>query len=305
MSPTTELEINKLIAEQQLPDEYVRQLKKYVAPLATSIADKADDISPLILGIQGSQGSGKSTLALFLSTLLKHEFKVRTEICSIDDFYLSRKVREGLATSVHPLLKTRGVPGTHDVEGIRNVFESFKQQTPFTIPRFNKATDDIAPKSEWTHVEAPTDILIFEGWCVGIQAQSAEELKHPCNQLEKHEDPNALWREYVNTQLVEQYADLFEYLDLLAVIQAPSFACVYQWRAEQETKLIRSLRARGLSTEKTMSEAELERFIQHYQRLTDHGLHYLAHTADYVLRLNENHEFEELISQQTQAASES
>ena len=32
-----------------------------------------------------------------------------------DDFYLTQAQRQDLAQQIHPLLKSRGVPGTHDV----------------------------------------------------------------------------------------------------------------------------------------------------------------------------------------------
>ncbi len=35
-----------------------------------------------------------------------------TEVLSLDDFYYARRDREALAREIHPLLRSRGVPGT-------------------------------------------------------------------------------------------------------------------------------------------------------------------------------------------------
>ena len=47
---------------------------------------------------------------------------------SIDDFYKTRKDRMILAKKVHPLLMTRGVPGTHDVDLILSFLEKFQRK---------------------------------------------------------------------------------------------------------------------------------------------------------------------------------
>src|SRR5262252_5588246 len=70
---------------------------------------------PRIVAISGAQGSGKTTLATLLAERLSF-LGVRAASCSLDDFYYDRPTRAELARSVHPLLITRGVPGTHDVE---------------------------------------------------------------------------------------------------------------------------------------------------------------------------------------------
>ncbi len=68
-----------------------------------------------LIGINGAQGSGKSTLCRLLALLLERGFSKSVAVLSLDDFYLTRDQREALAKQIHPLLQTRGVPGTHDV----------------------------------------------------------------------------------------------------------------------------------------------------------------------------------------------
>ncbi|MFI4970120.1 MAG: hypothetical protein ACHP7D_07925, partial [Lysobacterales bacterium] len=68
---------------------------------------------PFLAGLSGLQGSGKSTFARQLVAAANAR-GVRSEALSLDDFYLGRRARMRLAREVHPLLATRGVPGTHD-----------------------------------------------------------------------------------------------------------------------------------------------------------------------------------------------
>src|SRR5688572_33095977 len=83
--------------------------------LADYIANAANTRdATLAVGVCGAQGSGKSTVAAALKTLLEDR-GITVAVISIDDLYLTRRERLALAESIHPLLRTRGVPGTHDV----------------------------------------------------------------------------------------------------------------------------------------------------------------------------------------------
>ena len=66
-----------------------------------------------VVAITGSQGSGKSTLAKILVRQL-NDLGKSAACVSLDDFYLPKQDRIELGRRVHPLLVTRGVPGTHD-----------------------------------------------------------------------------------------------------------------------------------------------------------------------------------------------
>src|SRR5699024_9400250 len=67
-----------------------------------------------IHAISSLQGSGKSTLATQLASAAA-ERGLYLACVSIDDFYLDLDARQRLARQVHPLLATRGPPGTHDL----------------------------------------------------------------------------------------------------------------------------------------------------------------------------------------------
>ena len=285
--------LKMLIAEESLPQSYVEAVNNWYVPLAEEIAALPRG-GPLLIGIQGSQGSGKSTLALFLRNLLEQDCGLRCVILSLDDFYKTRAERQQLAESVHPLLQTRGVPGTHDVDLANAAIDALTdpQRREFVhLPRFNKATDDRMRKSIWTRVYGKVDIILFEGWCVGLGPQSAEQLQRPVNMLEANEDRDGVWRNYVNDALANEYQTLFARLDKLLVMQAPSFECVYEWRWLQEQKLMARWQLENPDQPARLLDAKsISRFIAHYERLTRHCLATLPETANWLLKLNPDHE---------------
>jgi D-glycerate 3-kinase len=188
-------------------------------------------------------------------------------------------------------MATRGVPGTHDISLALEVIQSLTEGTNITrVPRFDKSVDDRFPEDEWDTVIPPTDIIILEGWCVGAVPQTADELLKDVNDLEKEEDPDGTWRNYVNRQLGEIYQELFNLVDSWIMLKAPSFDCVFQWRLEQEHKLRSSISIASSDTDsnKVMDDNGVKRFIQYYQRITEHLLDTLPEKADILFELDEN-----------------
>ncbi len=241
-----------------------------------------------VLGICGSQGSGKSTLAAALIGQLKNR-GLRCATLSLDDLYLTHAERQELARSVHPLLATRGVPGTHDVSmgcAVIDAARQLGQGETLPFPRFNKAQDDRHPQAAWDIQQGPLDLLIFEGWCVGVNAQEESALDAAVNTLERTEDADGAWRHYVNQQLADHYPALFDRLDALLYLRIPDWSAVLDWRRQQEAE---TAAASGDQANRIMDEAQLQRFIQHYQRLTEHALNSLPAKASVVRQIDRDH----------------
>ncbi len=236
----------------------------------------------VVIGLCGSQGSGKSTLADWIA----HQYQqqgVPGAVLSLDDLYLPRDAREALARDVHPLLRTRGVPGTHDVALGLSTLHALKHGEPAPLPRFDKARDDRRPMHEWPRAPVGCRLLIFEGWCVGARPQAYEQLAAPLNELERTEDATGDWRRYANDALIGRYQDLFASIDALLLLAAPDFDVVLEWRMQQEAEL----RARvGADAPGVMDAAALARFVSHYERLTRHILQEMPGRADLVARLD-------------------
>ncbi|WP_414714477.1 kinase [Sphingomonas sp.] len=237
---------------------------------------------PLILGICGSQGSGKSTLARGLAARLG----VRAAILSLDDLYLGKAARAALARDIHPLLATRGVPLTHDVALGCAILDAVKAGKPIRLPRFDKASDEPLPEAQWEVVDSPLDLLILEGWCVGAAAQADADLDAPVNDLERAEDPGGIWRRAVNDALAGPYQALFARIDRLALLAAPGFEVVQGWRTQQEAELRVTLAGQGRDPALAMTDAQVARFIQHYERITRAILAEMPGRADLTINLD-------------------
>jgi D-glycerate 3-kinase len=69
------------------------------------------------------------------------------------------------------------------------------------------------------------------------------------------------------------------------MLRAPSFDCVYRWRLEQEQKL--AINAAAEAPGRIMDTPQLSRFIQYYQRLTDHCLAGLPAQVHHLYTLDE------------------
>lgn len=244
-------------------------------------AEMAERQDLCILGVAGSQGSGKSTLAAGLKVRLEKE-AVPVALLSIDDLYRTRAEREELARTVHPLLRTRGVPGTHDVALGLEVIGTLKRGDAALLPRFDKAIDDRLPQDRWEKAAAGTRLLILEGWCVGAQPQDVQMLTAPINRLEAEEDGDGRWRQFVNHALAVDYPSLFAQIDLLAFLAAPSFDVILRWRIQQEQDLRKSSSA-ALAV---MDDDAIARFIQNYERLTRQMLAEMPGHADLTIWLD-------------------
>lgn len=269
----------------RLPAAFETVLCETYLPLARQIeADwLASRPGTFVLGLCGAQGTGKSTLAAVLQEELADGYGRRVAVVSLDDFYLRADERALLAGRVHPLLRTRGVPGTHDVDlGCRVLRElqSLGRGERMALPRFDKRRDDRAPRAEWPVVEGPVDLVIFEGWCVGARPEPGDRLAMPANTLEETADPDGTWRTWANERLATDYPRLFAPLDALIFLQAPGIEAVRRWRTEQE---------HGLPGGARLSDAEVLRFVQHFERLTGHALRDMPSRADIVIELSEDH----------------
>lgn len=214
------------------------------------------------------QGAGKSTIAAAMAARAG-----RVAVLSLDDLYLGPAARARLAGDVHPLLRTRGVPGTHDVALGVEVLAKLAAGLPVALPRFDKATDAPRPVADWPVVER-VDVVVFEGWCVGAVPEAEAALAAPVNALERDDDPDGRWRRFVDAELAGRYRALFAPLDRLVLLRAPDFATVVGWRQEAER-----------AGPRAMTAAEVARFCAHYERLTRHIDGEMPARADLVATL--------------------
>ena len=283
---------HRLIQQMRLPDSFMQIVENIYLPLVDIIVSKKAQ-PPLFVSINGAQGTGKSTLSTFLTHLIEAKTEYNVIDISLDDFYATRQQREQLAKHIHPLLITRGVPGTHDLDLMTSTLNMLLEGKICDIPRFDKAMDDRPDRSQWTACSEPTDIILFEGWCNHSPFQTADQLNDPVNELEAQEDPEGIWRNYANEQLKLYHQKIFQHADMKLMLKAPDFEQIYEWRSLQEDKL-RQDTANSNQT-RIMSDNDLRRFIQHYERISRHTLAHLPASADIVIPVNSDHSIKEVI----------
>ncbi|MGH8029909.1 MAG: kinase [Arenimonas sp.] len=237
---------------------------------------------PPVFAIAGLQGTGKSTLAAQIQALGAHR-GLRVAVLSIDDFYLGRRERRALGRDVHPLLATRGPPGTHDVAlacATVDALRALRRGDIARLPRFDKIADRRLRASRWTKVGERPDLVVFEGWFLKVPPEENAALAIPLNALERDEDPHGTWRRYCNARL-RHYDRLWRRLDYLLFLQGPGFEQVPAWRWQQE----RTLQAKHPGR-RAMARAEVERFVLFFERVSRQALRTLPALADATVRLD-------------------
>ena len=263
-----------------------KMIKSFLIPICFWINKNKPQNKTFIIGLDGGQGTGKTTISSLIRLILTTYFKLNVFKVSIDDFYRTRKERIKLSKSKHPLLLTRGVPGTHDVDMMNKLFSNVKKKTfnSMVIPKFDKSIDDRSSKNKWIKVNKKPNVVIFEGWCVGVTPQKKKDLIDPINKLEKEKDKKRIWRSRVNKELIEKYQKIFNLIDKLIFLKVPSFKYVFKWRLLQEKKL--RIISKG---KKTMSDEEVKNFTMFYERLTKHMLNNLYRKTDTVINIDTKH----------------
>ena len=269
-----------------------RMIKSFLIPVSFWISKKVNKKKTLMIGLAGGQGSGKTTISTILTLILQNYFKLNVFKISIDDFYKTRKDRKLLSKNKHSLLMTRGVPGTHDINLILKFFKKIKSKKfkNMKVPKFNKAMDDRCKKSLWYKINSKPDVVIFEGWCVGAKAQTANQLKKPINSLERIYDQDGKWRSHVNNQLKTKYNTLFKQLDGLLYLKAKNFNLLKNWRLKQERKLWAQTKYK--KNLKIMSKRNVINFMQTYQRVTQQMFKDAVKNSSIILNLNNNHQIQ-------------
>ncbi len=234
-------------------------------PLAMKLSSETQSLKrPLIQGILGGQGTGKTTLSEVLRLILT-KLGYSTISLSLDDLYKTYADRLELQKQ-DPRLIWRGPPGTHDIKlGISVLDELRASKTgEFTsvknikIPRFDKSAWGGAGDRDLPDSVADVDIVLFEGWFVGVEPVDELQLNEflagspfpICTEGDRQfaRDMNAkLW----------DYVPLWHRLDGLIVLYPQDYRMSQVWRNQAEQEMM----AKGKSG---MTELEINRFVEYF-----------------------------------------
>jgi D-glycerate 3-kinase len=276
----------------------------YAPEFVAAVLDDALAHHSRVYGIAGLQGTGKSTLAAQMAALAQAR-RLSVVVLSIDDFYLGRRERLRLGHDVHPLLATRGPPGTHDVTLACATIDSLKRGQsevlpdptrrestitarkihsdpflPTALPHFDKIADRRLPPSRWMRVTRTPDLVVFEGWFLKVPPEDPGALCEPLNALERDADPHGIWRAYCNRALAD-YEPLWKRIDRLLFLQGPGFELVPDWRWQQEVTLQAAHPRRS-----AMLRDTVERFVLFFERVSRQALRTLPAIADRTIRID-------------------
>ena len=283
-----QIEINTYIQENLKKLTNKNFSKKYISQFIIPIINKINNSKDNKFIIAGSQGAGKSTLAKIFKLVLENVYKKKVMLLSIDDYYLSKNKRNKLSKNIHPLLITRGVPGTHDIVALKNDIINFqKKNFPISTPRFSKLKDDISSKK---NIIKKAEILLLEGWCCGSPSINKKYLFQNINRLETIFDKNKKWRQYYNSQLMKDYKKVFSLFDQQIYIQPPSFSYILKWRYAQEKN--NALKSRNKDF---MNKKDLQKFIQHYEKLTKWMMKTMPAKADILIKIDSNQKIKKVV----------
>jgi len=288
----------KYISSQETKNQKFKNkdqmIRSFLIPVCFWISKKTNKKVPLIIGLAGGQGTGKTTITSIITIILKKYFKLDVFKISIDDFYKTIKQRTLLSKNKHPLLMTRGVPGTHDIDIMLNFFKRIKVKNfkILKLPKFNKGVDDRCKQNLWYKIQSKPDVVILEGWCVGARSQNSKELKKPVNSLEKIHDQNFKWRQYVNYQLKTKYKKLFNQLDYILFLKAKNFSLLRRWRLKQEKKLW--LKSKNKKNLKVLNKSKVKNFMDTYQRITQQMFKDMPKYSSIVMNLNNSHQIKNI-----------
>lgn len=270
------------VQEQLLKITNKKFSKRYIEKKIFPIFEYINNSGKKKFLISGSQGIGKTTLLKILEKNLKIFYNKRVLSLSLDNYYLTKKKRIALSKKIHPLLLTRGVPGTHNIEKLIKDINNFdKSKYPISIPIFNKLYDDRSKR--FKKVNANFDILILEGWCCGSPPITDKYLFKNINNLEKKKDIDKKWRKYYNKKLKNEYSKLFKNFHMLIYLKAPSFSFIINWRLKQE-KMMNNEEFKN----KVMNRNEIFKFIEYYEKITKWMMKVLPFKSDLFISIDKN-----------------
>ncbi|WP_375499655.1 glycerate kinase [uncultured Nostoc sp.] len=271
------------------PKEMLQVLWDLWLPLGIKLASHRQQLKrPLIQGILGGQGTGKTTMSKVLSLILDH-LGYRTVSLSLDDLYKTYSDRLVL-TQQDPRLIWRGPPGTHDVDLGLNVLDQIRQlQSPVMVPRFDKSAFGGAGDRTTSEIVTDVDIVLFEGWFVGVRPINTDVFETAPPPIVTDED-KAFARD-INRRL-HDYLPLWERLDSLILLYPTDYRCSLEWRKQAEQQMI----AAGKSG---MSNAEIEQFVNYFWRSLHPELFIKplvkdATVVDLVIEIHADHSFGEV-----------
>jgi D-glycerate 3-kinase len=195
---------------------------------------------------------------------------------SLDDFYKTYSDRQKLQT-LEPRLIWRGPPGTHDVDLAMDILSKIKagNQDIINVPTFDKSLyNGMGDRGKFKPV-SKIDLVLFEGWFVGVQPIDEHLFNQPIEPIRTLEDIQ--WAKDCNRWL-KDYVPLWEKLDGLIILYPLDYRWSKEWRWEAEKRMIQE--GKG-----GMTKMEVDSFVDYFWR----SLHPQLFIPELLKTKTENH----------------
>lgn len=244
-----EFNTNKIIKDEKRFTEYLYYL---YYPLVEYIHyhKKINQNKPLVFGIFGHQGTGKTTLSNILQELFKCLYDYQVSFISIDDLYKTFSELENLKKEEKEY-KYRGPPGTHDINLGVDLLTRFKNsEINYLLPRYDKSMNNgLGDRSESLseRVEKPQDIIIFEGWFLGVNPVTEDEIEDYKNKEISSKFINLNLINKMNDKL-NDYKKLWNFIDIMIILRPEQYELSRKWRIQAEEEMIQRT-GKGLNNE--------------------------------------------------------
>ena len=185
-----------------------------------------------IIGLSAPPGTGKTTLGKWLEEIsVSLNFKIA--VISIDDFYLPSDEMK-LAIKDNPWNVSRGFPGSHSVKLMHQKLLNWKINGELNVPVYDKSLrNGLGDRSHW-RFDNP-DLLILEGWFVGIEPSSIDVMDPSINTADLSSN-ECSYRLKIQKNLYE-YLDIWNLIDKLWHLKPLSFEYMNMWKTYQEKEM--------------------------------------------------------------------
>lgn len=263
-------------------------LWRFWLPLAMDIAQTRHNLGyPVVQGILGGQGTGKTTLTKILNLILPY-LGYKSASLSIDDLYLTYEERCQLREK-DPRLIWRGPPGTHDIQlGLETISQFRAGHPQLSLPRFDKSLHGGMGDRAIAEVVSNIDILLFEGWFVGVRPIAMSVFKNPPPPICSHSDK--IFAIDMN-QTLHNYLPLWQQLDKLLVLYPHDYRFSLEWRKQAEREMI----AQGKTG---MTDNQIEEFVNYFWCALHPELFIKpllkSNDVDLVIEITADHQFDRI-----------
>ena len=186
-----------------------------------------------IIGISALPGTGKTTLGKWLEAISK-KLNFKIAVISIDDFYLPSDEMK-LAIKNNPWNVSRGFPGSHSVKLMHEKLLNWKINGEINVPVFDKSLrNGLGDRSHW-RLDKP-DILIIEGWFLGIEPFSGDVNYQNINSSDL--SPHELSYRYNIQNNLKKYLDAWSLIDKIWHLKPLKFEYMNMWKTNQEKEML-------------------------------------------------------------------